>query len=223
MVFFIDDGRSLLKAIPDNLAVFHGHGTYFAPLLMKLLQLMESRNHIGFLFQAFRRLAQLALQLIILLEVILPELVVDAYQVIKLFHIILIAFPKLVYLGMRQQLNLIPLLLKIFEFLIYFIEILAGLIFGERLYFFYDELFFLNIVFFFGLLFGKQTGPFFFYFRDELFSFAVNRSLIGDEIDFVASVSQKSRFLPFGFQTQALEELRFILIHFASFGRIGSQ
>ena len=79
---------------------------------------MESRHHIRFVCQLFGSLTQIGFLFQILFEVILAEFIVQLYHVVKLFRVQLICFPQFIDLAHRYLFDFVPLLLKLFKFVI---------------------------------------------------------------------------------------------------------
>ena len=124
---FIDYDRSRLETSPQLLAQLFGNRTDLSPLLVHLLQLMESREHIRLRSQPLHRLAKRSLQLQVLLEVILAHLVIYLDQIIEMLRIGLVTTPQLIGILLRNQLDLFPTLLNILECRILLVEILLAL------------------------------------------------------------------------------------------------
>ena len=93
LVTFVDNCRSSLEAIPHLFAQLAGTRTRLAIFLMQLLQLMEGTNNIGLVSQLLSSLAELGLQLEILLKVVFTRLAVQLQQIIELFDIQLVVTP----------------------------------------------------------------------------------------------------------------------------------
>ena len=93
LVALVDYGAGCLEALPDFLAQLLAYRTDLTILLMQLLQLMEGTDNIAFFGQLLSSLAELGLQLQILLEVIFTGLAIQFQQVVELLYIQLIVTP----------------------------------------------------------------------------------------------------------------------------------
>ena len=87
LVAFIDYGRCSLEACPYLLAQLLSYRSYLAVLLVQLLKLVESADYVFLVGELLCCLAELCLQLEVLLEVVLASLRVELEQVVELLNI----------------------------------------------------------------------------------------------------------------------------------------
>ncbi len=118
LVALVDNGRSSLEAGPNLLAQLLGNGANLAVLLVQLLQLVERADDVLLVGKVLGSLAQLGLELEVLLEVVLASLRVELKQVVELLYVQLIVAPKLVCLVGRNGLDVLPLLLQLLELVV---------------------------------------------------------------------------------------------------------
>ena len=91
LIALVDNGGGCLEACPDAFTELLGHGAEFLPLLVKLLQLVESRDYIVVGGKLLGGFAEFFLGLEILLEVEVAELAVDFDLVVETLYIELIS------------------------------------------------------------------------------------------------------------------------------------
>ena len=122
LVSAVDYCRCLLESAPQLLAHFLSYRAGLAILLVKVLQLMECRNHVFCRREFLGLLAQACLDLKILLEVVFSHLVVYLEVVVEFVSLELILFPDVRNFFGRNLSCLVPLLLQCLEL----VEMLAA-------------------------------------------------------------------------------------------------
>ena len=145
LMTFVDNRRGSLETAPDFFAQVFGYRTDGTEFLMKLLQLVESRNYVGLFSQFFCSFAQASLLFQVFLEVIFAEFIVQLHHVIEFFGVELVSLPQLIYFCYRSLTCFIPFLLQFLKFVVYLVGIFLR--FGQELHSFQDTQF-LGLVFF---------------------------------------------------------------------------
>ena len=87
LMALIDNGRCLLKAVPQVFAQVAGYGANLRPFFVEFLEDAVSLNDICFLLQSKCLGNECLFLLEVLLEVIFAELIVDLHQIIELLLI----------------------------------------------------------------------------------------------------------------------------------------
>ena len=158
LVAFVDNGGGGAEALPDFLAEFLGNGAQVFPLLVQFLELLEGLYHIFFLCQGFCALAVGGFGFQVLLEVQIPQLPVDIYQVVELGDIQLIGVVDVAEVLLRHRAGLPPAVLDVAEVRESVFH-LAGLLY-QGLEFLDDGLFFGQVFLALGVQLLVIFGPF---------------------------------------------------------------
>ena len=186
---FVNDSRSGLETCPQLLAQLFSDGTDLTPLLMQLLQLVESGNRLCLRTQFLDSLTQGGFQFQVLLEVVIPELIIDLDDVVELLAIHLIGFPQIVDMLLWDVLDLFPFLLDLLESVVLLVEIILA--FG-KLFQLVDKLEFAGIVLrFLFLIFRQGNRLFLLIGGEQLFQLLFLLVGWGYEILFFSSIGEE--------------------------------
>ena len=158
LVALVDDSRGSLETGPDALAEILGHGAELLPLLMKLLQLVESVNDVLVLRELLGGFAELLLRLQILLEVEVAEFAVDLHLVVETLYVELIGAVDVPERSGRHRAGGTPPVLDIPECGEGGAHVLASV--DQCLQFFYYRFFLFEILFFQCILLFVVLGTF---------------------------------------------------------------
>ena len=115
LIALVYNSRGSLEAIPDIISLLFGNGTELLPLLVKLLELVESVDHILVLGQLFGRLAELFFSLEILLEVKVAEVAADLDHIVELLYVKLIGIVDVPVCVDGHRAGLSPAVLQLAE------------------------------------------------------------------------------------------------------------
>ena len=90
LILLIHHGCCSLEAVPDVFAVLLAHGAVLLPLLVVLLELLESLDHIIALRKSLCLLAEGNLGFQVLAEIKVAQVAVDLYHIVELLDLELV-------------------------------------------------------------------------------------------------------------------------------------
>ena len=156
---------------------------------------MESGNHIFFISQFLCGFTKMSLYFKVLFKIILTEFVVQLYQVIELFCIVLIIFPEFIDFGSRHLFYIVPFLLQFLEFIVCFVGIFGR--FGKFFQAVDNGELFHQVIFFFFILFCLYGASFLFDRAHDIFETAFSIVRLGNKC--LRSTSAINKCLTGGF------------------------
>ena len=189
LMALVDKGRCRFEARPHLFAQFFGHRSGLAKLLVQLLKLVESTNHIFHLGELFGRFAEMGFDFEIFLEIIGPHFVVDTQQVVVLLHIVLEVLPRLRHLLGRDSTDGFPLCLQCLEGIVVFVYIVGCR--HHSLDFFDDGQFAVEVAPAFGFELSRRLGTVLLDGAHEFLKLLFERVGLGIEVGRITALCHK--------------------------------
>ena len=123
LVALVDGGGSGFEAVPNFFALLFGYGAGFAKFLMKLLQCVESGDHIFVFGELFGRFAKARFDFEVLFEIVGAHFVVDAQEIIELLDVVVKVFPRFGDLLGGDVANFLPFGLQGLEAIVLLVDV----------------------------------------------------------------------------------------------------
>ena len=123
LVALVDGGGSGFEAVPNFFALLFGYGAGFAKFLMKLLQRVESGDHIFVFGELFGRFAEARFDFEVLFEIVGAHFVVDAQEIVELLDVVVEVFLRFGDLLGGDVANFLPFGLQGLEAIVLFVDV----------------------------------------------------------------------------------------------------
>ena len=189
LVLLVDRAGSGFEACPQFLAQLLGHGAYLAPVVVELLQFPEGGDNVGLLVQGLGFLAQLLLQLQILLEVVVAQFLVHLQHVIETLGGALELLPDLGVGGGGHFAGILEVLLQLLHAVELAVDVVG--IVGDLVDEGDDLALLLQIGLAVGLLGGVIFGASFLEHVEQLLEVVLFGILLGSEVALLVAVSEE--------------------------------
>ncbi len=111
----VDAARCGLETFPEHLLKFDGHGARLTPLVVQLLQLVESLDNRRLHHQRLGLLAKREFLFVVALQVQITQLLINFDVAVEVLDVEVVGLPQILHVGLRNGARLLPTSLQLTE------------------------------------------------------------------------------------------------------------